>query len=193
MISCNLLWLVFFPQLAILQNHILKKTQEDTPCTQMKIGVLSDTHLYGVNGTLEGILDQHLSDADMILHAGDYVSEEIVLFLEKGNFHGVQGNMDSPDIKQRLPDRRIIRIGSLRLGLVHGWGSSRGLEDRILKEMGPVDVLVYGHSHTPANHVKQGVLLFNPGTATGFASKGGHSVGILHVADGIRGEIIPVD
>lgn len=159
----------------------------------MKIGVLSDTHLYEVNGAFQEIFDRYLSGADMILHAGDYVGEEIVLFLEQGNFHGVQGNMDSPDIKQSLPDRRIIRIGPFRVGLVHGWGSSRGLEDRVLREFEPVDVLVYGHSHTPANHVRQGVHLFNPGTATGFAAKGDHSIGMLHIDSEIRGEIIPLD
>ena len=159
----------------------------------MKIGVLSDTHLYGVNETFETILDQHLSNVDMILHAGDYVGEEIMMFLERGNFYGVQGNMDTPAIKQRLPDRRIIRIGSYKIGLAHGWGSRKGLEERLLKEMEPVDVLVYGHSHTPVNHVTQGVLLFNPGTATGLTSKGNHSIGLLHIGDEIRGEIIPVD
>ena len=159
----------------------------------MKVGVLSDTHLHGVNRKFKSIFDQHLSDVDMILHAGDYVSEEIVLFLDNRDFHGVQGNMDSPAIKQSLPDRRIINIGSFRVGLVHGWGSSQGLEERILKGFEPVDVLVYGHSHTPANHIKKGVLLFNPGTATGFASKGNHSIGILHIDSEIRGEIISVD
>jgi putative phosphoesterase len=159
----------------------------------MKVGVLSDTHLYGVNRTFENILEQHLSDVDMILHAGDYVGEEIMLFLNHGAFHGVQGNMDSPAIKSYLPDRRIINIGSFRIGLVHGWGSSQGLEARLLKEFEPVDVLVYGHSHKPANHIKEGVLLFNPGTATGLASRGNHSIGILHIGSEIRGEIVPVD
>jgi putative phosphoesterase len=62
-----------------------------------------------------------------------------------------------------------------------------------LREFEPVDVLVYGHSHVPANYVRQGVLLFNPGTATGFASKGNHSIGMLHIDKEIRGEIIPLD
>ena len=159
----------------------------------IKVGVLSDTHLYGVNNAFQRIFDRHLSDADMILHAGDYVSEEIVLFLEKTRFHGVQGNMDSPAIKESLPDRKVITIGSFRVGLVHGWGPSRGLEERILKEFQPVDLLVYGHSHTPCDHVKGGVRLFNPGTATGFASGGNHSIGILTIDREIHGEIIPVD
>jgi len=193
MILWNLIWLVFFPQVVIIQSHIFQKVKEDNPCMHIKVGVLSDTHLHGVNRTFESILEQHLSDVDMILHAGDYVSEEIMLFLDHGDFYGVQGNMDSPAIKHHLPDRRIINIGSFRIGLVHGWGSSQGLEERLLKEFDPVDVLVYGHSHNPANHIKKGVLLFNPGTATGFASRGNHSIGILHIGSEIRGEIIPVD
>lgn len=159
----------------------------------MKVGVLSDTHLHGVNNGFRRIFDRHLSDADVILHAGDYVSEEIVLFLDKTHFHGVQGNMDSPAVKESLPDRKVIIIGPFRIGLVHGWGSSRGLEERLLKEFQSVDLLVYGHSHTPCNHVKGGVRLFNPGTATGFASQGKHSIGILTIDREIRCEIIAVD
>jgi len=158
-----------------------------------KIGVLSDTHLYGVNSTLQRIFDQHLSNADMILHAGDYVSEEIVMFLESIPFHGVQGNMDTPGIKGSLPDRKVITIGPFRVGLVHGWGSSKDLEERLLKEFKAVDLLVYGHSHRPCNRVREGVHLFNPGTATGFASHGNHSIGILTIDREIRGKIIPLD
>jgi putative phosphoesterase len=53
-----------------------------------------------------------------------------------------------------------------------------------------VDVIVYGHSHKPVNHIVQGVLLFNPGTASGYSSSGVHSIGILECGDTVKGEII---
>jgi hypothetical protein len=56
-----------------------------------------------------------------------------------------------------------------------------------------VDVIVYGHSHRAMNEVVQGVLLFNPGTASGFSSSGVHSIGILECGDTVKGEIIELD
>lgn len=47
----------------------------------MKIGVISDTHLQRVSRELQEIFYRYLGDAEMILHAGDFVSREIVSFL----------------------------------------------------------------------------------------------------------------
>ena len=159
---------------------------------KIKIGVISDTHLSGVTGEFKQIYDKFLSDKDLILHAGDIVSPEIVDFLNRKNFHGVHGNMDPLEVTEMLPAKKIVELGPYRLGLVHGGGSSAGLEDRIWSEFRShnVDIIVYGHSHHAVNHVREGVLFFNPGTATGFSSSGIHSIGVLELDDTIHGEII---
>jgi putative phosphoesterase len=159
----------------------------------MKIGVLSDTHLHRSERDLRLVFDQYLVGVDLILHAGDYVSSDIIAFLRRKPFHGVQGNMDSVEVKRSLPAKKVIEIAGYRIGLIHGWGSPEGLEDRILNEFRDVDAVVYGHSHKPANHVKEGVLLFNPGTITGFSKAGIHTFGILECGDTLHGEIIEVD
>jgi len=159
----------------------------------MKIGVLSDTHLSGVTRELEEIYNRYLADTDLILHAGDIVSTELIDFFAVHRFHGVYGNMDPAEVHDRLPPKKLIELGDFRLGLIHGWGSSAGLEDRIRNEFQNVDAIVYGHSHRPANHLRDGVLFFNPGTATGHSSTGTHTIGILQVDDAIRGEIITLD
>ncbi len=41
--------------------------------------------------------------------------------------------------------------------------------------------------------VVHGVLLFNPGTASGFSSSGVHTIGILECGDTLKGEIIDLD
>ena len=156
----------------------------------IRIGVISDTHLRRVSKKFEEIYDKYLSDKDLILHAGDVLSPEIVDFLSRKNFHGVHGNMDPFEVRNLLPSKKIIKIGSYRLGLIHGWGSSAGIEDRIWSQFRNVDAIVYGHSHKAANHVREGVLLFNPGTATGFSFTNTHTIGVLEVDDGIHGEII---
>jgi putative phosphoesterase len=160
---------------------------------KMKVGVLSDTHLRQVSKEFREAFEEFLSEVDMILHAGDFVSAEVVEFLGRKNFHGVYGNMDPIEVKERLPDKKVIELGPYRIGLTHGWGPSHGLEARIWSEFQNVDVIVYGHSHRAANHMKNGVLFFNPGTATGFTYSGIHSVGILELDDTIRGEIIPIE
>lgn len=156
----------------------------------MRIGVLSDTHLHRVSKDLREILDHHFSRADVLFHLGDYTSPVVMEFLSSKNFHGVYGNMDPVDIRAVLPEKKIVEIGGFRFGLIHGWGSSQGLEERVLGQFTAVDVIVYGHSHKAMNEVVQGVLLFNPGTASGYSSSGVHSIGILECGDTVKGEII---
>ncbi len=159
----------------------------------MKIGVLSDTHLKRNERDLQLVFDRYLLDVDLIFHAGDYVSSQVVAFLNQKPFHGVQGNMDSLEIKMSLPEKTVVEVKGYRIGLIHGWGSPEGLENRIMEQFQAVDAVVYGHSHKPANHVRDGVLFFNPGTVTGFSSTGVHTLGILECGDTLRGEIIDVD
>jgi len=156
----------------------------------VKIGVLSDTHLHQVTGKLVEIYDQYLSAMDLVIHAGDVVSPDVIDFLNAKDFHGVCGNMDSVDVKQLLPEKEVLNLAGYRIGLIHGWGRSDGLEDRILPLFPEVDIIVYGHSHIAANHARNGILFFNPGTATGYSASGRHSIGVLELGETPRGEII---
>jgi putative phosphoesterase len=157
---------------------------------KMNIGVISDTHLYRVSDEFKAIYKKYLSEMDFILHAGDICSLDVVEFMKNDNFHGVSGNMDPMEVKAKLPDKKIVMAGPYRIGLIHGWGSSEGLENRVLKEFTDVDIIVYGHSHRAFNYIKNGVLLFNPGTATGPSLKGGNSLGILELDEKINGRIV---
>jgi putative phosphoesterase len=178
----------------LLYSHIQGQLNKEgiIPAMTMRIGVISDTHLHRVTRDFRNIFDQYFSDIDMILHAGDFVSLDVVQFLNKKEFHGVQGNMDSLEIKATLPEKEVIEVGAWRLGLIHGWGPSEGLEERIRERFDNVDVIVYGHAHKAANHRREGVLLFNPGTVTGYTSAGVHSVGVLEIGDTVSGEIIDI-
>jgi len=159
---------------------------------KIKIGVLSDTHLNMVNDELRRIKTRYLSDVDYILHAGDIVSVDVAEYLNDGNFFGVHGNMDNHMVRGLLPEKRVMEFGPFRVGLMHGWGSKEGLEDRISHEFKDVDVIVYGHSHMAANHVQDGILFFNPGTAIGYSSSGPHTVGVLEIDKDIKGMIIDI-
>lgn len=195
--SRSRLWLVFFYQLAILHSDFRVLSCEDVfPAIRekfimtVKIGVLSDTHLSRVTKEFKSIFDEYLSEVDLIFHAGDFVSTEIVEFLGRKEFRGVQGNMDSMAVRDLLPEKTLIELGEYKIGMIHGWGPGAGLEERVRDQFQGVDAIVYGHSHRPANHMKDGILLFNPGTAMGYTSSGIHSLGLLELGDTIRGEIV---
>lgn len=154
------------------------------------IGVISDTHLRQVTKEFERLYNEYLSDKDLIIHAGDIVCEDVIDFLSQKPLKAVCGNMDPFEVRKRLLPKQVIEIEGFRIGVIHGWGPSAGLEERIINEMPGVDVIVYGHSHYPANHIKQGVLMFNPGTATGYPSAGFNSIGILEIGNSVQGKII---
>jgi len=158
----------------------------------LKIGILSDTHLKRLTDKLEDIYQKYLFDMDIVIHTGDYVSIEVVEFLDRDNFHGVRGNMDSHEVKQILPDKKVIEAGSHRIGIIHGWGSKDGLEEKIRNEFRDVDIIVYGHSHSPANHIKDGILFFNPGVAIGYSMSDPHTIGILEIDDIVKSKIVDI-
>jgi hypothetical protein len=156
----------------------------------MKIGVVSDTHLKTVDDRLKQIVEVRFKDADMILHAGDVVAPAVLHYLEDFGAVVVQGNMDGAPLSH-LPARRVITALDKRIGLTHGYGSPTGLAERLMGEFPGVDCLVYGHSHLPDNRRVDGVLLFNPGSASSPRSGRPPTVGLLHVDEGgVRGEII---
>lgn len=158
----------------------------------MKIGVISDTHLRGYSSELQKIVDMHFTDVDMILHAGDIVEMEVLdVFLTK-KLEAVAGNMDSALVRDRFPIKKIIKAGAFKIGLIHGWGSPVGLENRISNEFTGIDCLVYGHTHYPANQVNRGVLFFNPGSATEKRFAKVNTIGILEIDDRITGKIIEI-
>lgn len=154
----------------------------------MKIGVLSDTHLTGVTPALERIIEVYFRDVDLVIHAGDMVSLAVYRFLQRFPLEAVQGNMDDRALRDELPEKKILTLGNFKIGVMHGWGPPQGLEERLRREFTGINALVYGHSHLPARHWSGGVYFFNPGSASGY--RHGPSIGTLHLADGISGEII---
>ena len=149
----------------------------------MKIGAISDTHATSFTQLPDRIL-RTLAEVDLIIHTGDFVSRDVLDGLKQlGEVKAVQGNMDSGELKRILPEKEILEIEGIRIGLIHGWGSPYGLDERVGGMFDNVDIIVYGHSHNPQNEVKNGVLFFNPGRAK-------NSFGILTIGKEVRGEIV---
>jgi hypothetical protein len=100
--------------------------------------------------------------------------------------------MDSIAIHNRVPAELIIKLGGFAIGVMHGWGSPAGLEDLVLASFKgkKLDAIIYGHSHEVKNEMRNGVLLFNPGSPTDNRRAAFHSMGILTLEDTITGEIL---
>ena len=160
----------------------------------MKVGVISDTHLRGPDDRLLDIVRKHFHDVELILHAGDLVDLRVLDAFGDKDVIAVCGNMDSSRVGVEIPPKRVLQIGRFRIGLIHGWGSPLDLEERIRREFDNIDCIVYGHSHYPANHIREGILFFNPGTACDRRHAGSNTIGILDVGkDTITGRIIAID
>ena len=158
----------------------------------MKIAVISDTHLRQLTDTFQKQIEPHLKEVDMVLHAGDWVGTEILGFLNTYPLTAVYGNMDDPYIKQVLSEKEIITVNGFRLGLTHGRGSSINIEERIKKEFKNVDAIIYGHTHKPSSHWREGILYFNPGSATQNRSLEYNTMGLITIGKSIETQIITI-
>jgi uncharacterized protein len=157
----------------------------------MKIGVISDTHLPKPTEALHHINEKIFVDVSMVLHAGDLTRLAILEAFSDKDVIAVAGNMDRHDVTAKLPPKEIVEIEGYRIGLIHGWGSPNGLENKVFNCFQKVHAIVYGHTHRASNRMRGGVLMFNPGAFSGtFLWGRDRSVGILTLDDGVRGTII---
>lgn len=134
----------------------------------MLIGVISDTHIPERASKMPEIVFELFSEVDMILHAGDLVSYDVLNDLEKiAPVKCSQGNMDRA-YGLKLPRNVFLEIEGLKIGLNHGEVYPRGDTQQlkyIAMEMG-VEVLITGHTHWPFIKEVKDVLLLNPGSPT---------------------------
>lgn len=160
----------------------------------MRILVLSDTHIPSRASSLPGEVWREFQSADLVIHAGDLESVEILEEMEAvaRELKAVRGNMDPPSLERRIPEMEILELQGIKLAVVHGhqWGRPR--PTRVAQEMaGQADVVVYGHTHLPAIRQLGKILVINPGSPT---SPRGHispSYGIITMEKGDpRAEII---
>ncbi|MDQ7093946.1 metallophosphoesterase family protein [Desulfosporosinus sp. PR] len=151
----------------------------------MHIAVLSDTHLRA-GRSLPKVVWEQLAEADLILHAGDLTHSGLLAELSLlAPVKAVCGNCDSWDVN--LPNQEWIECESFKIGLIHGHqGQGKTTLERAFKAFAPkpVDVIVFGHSHTPTLEWHNGVLMFNPGSPTDKRREPQYSFGWLDVQAG---------
>lgn len=120
------------------------------------IGVISDTH-----GLLRPKALAALQGSDLIVHAGDIGSPDVIEALEGlAPVFAVRGNVDREAWARRFARTQVVDVEGLFLYVLH---------DVTELDLDPVaanlNVVISGHSHRPSVTKDRGILYLNPGSA----------------------------
>jgi uncharacterized protein len=131
------------------------------------VAVLADTHLPRGTRTLPRECLEVLAQADLILHAGDVTSAEVLRVLQElAPVRAVHGNMDDAELRASLPRETVVEAGGARIGMVHIPGPSAGRAERLAASFPGCDAVVYGHTHMPELTRHGELWILNPGSPT---------------------------
>ena len=120
------------------------------------IGVISDTH-----GMLRTAAQDALQGVDLIIHAGDVGSLEVLKVLrEIAPVYAVRGNMDGGNLGAILSPTEVVDINGTLFYVLHDLGHL-DLDPAAAGFSG----VIYGHTHRPSLEEKNGILYLNPGSA----------------------------
>ncbi|WP_460966248.1 metallophosphoesterase family protein [Pedococcus soli] len=131
--------------------------------------LLADTHLPKRAKDLPAVVWAAVDEADLVVHAGDWVDVASLDALEAraARLVGVAGNNDHGVLREQLPEFATVTVEGLRFGVLHETGQSTGREARCEAAYPDLDVLVFGHSHIPWDTTTpRGLRLLNPGSPT---------------------------
>lgn len=132
----------------------------------MRLGILSDTH-----GYFHPALPTYLAGVDLILHAGDVGTPDILDQLESlAPTRAVWGNIDGTSIRRRSEEHFKEIVGGMKIWMTHIAGHpaawQRGMGGHLRAD--PPDLFICGHSHIlRIERVKTlgNMLYINPGAA----------------------------
>jgi uncharacterized protein len=152
----------------------------------MRVAVLSDTHSPRFWKGCPPPLAAHLTGADLILHAGDVctaeVLDELMMFAP---VRVVLGNNDRPEVAAwGAPETLELELEGLRLAMVHDSGPAGGRAARLRRRFPAADLVIFGHSHIPMDLTEDGLRIFNPGSPTDKRRQPYGTLGELTIIDG---------
>jgi putative phosphoesterase len=162
----------------------------------MRVVVLSDTHAPRRWRSCPERVAEHLRTADLILHAGDVCTPEVLDELTGyAPVQAVRGNNDGPDVAEwGAPDVLEVTLAGVRVAMLHDSGPATGRLARMGRRFPEADLVVFGHSHIPLMQAGEGLLIFNPGSPTDRRRQPKGTIGLLRLEAGriADAEIVPV-
>jgi len=135
----------------------------------MRLLIMSDTHVPTRAKDLPSVLWDEVAAADVVFHAGDWMTARLVdeLAGRSARLVAVYGNNDGPDVRERLPEVARVILDGIPIAVVHETACKAGREIRADHDYPDTDLLIFGHSHIPWDSVSPGGMrLLNPGSPT---------------------------
>jgi putative phosphoesterase len=149
------------------------------------IAIISDTHMPRGGRRLPEAFVERIAGAELLLHAGDFMTVEALRELERIGppLVGVHGNVDTAELRGLLPAERVVVVEEARIAMVHDAGPAAGRLERMRARFGDrADALVFGHSHMPLHErAGDGFQIFNPGSPTERRRAPSHTMGLARV------------
>lgn len=182
----------------------------------LTLGVIADTHIPDRSRRLPPQVLAVFLQAEVahILHAGDISLPGVLRELgQVAPVTAVRGNRDWFGFRG-LPLSRTLTFEDVSIGLTHGHGGWRSyivdkfnylrkgplafqdIKERAISLLpSEVNVVVFGHTHSPMNQVEKGQLIFNPGSPCCPVPRHAlPSVGLLTIdGDRVVGNIVSLD
>ena len=153
----------------------------------MRIAVLSDTHAPRFWKRCPPAVAEHVRDVDLILHAGDVCTVEVLEELAAyAPVRAVLGNNDGPDVANWCaPETWECELEGLAVAMIHDSGPKTGRPLRMRRRFPGADLVIFGHSHIPMDLSADGLRIFNPGSPTDKRRQPYGTLGRLEISDGV--------
>lgn len=141
--------------------------------SHLRIGLIADTHMPGSRAELWPQISQAFAGVDMIFHAGDLHTADVIDQLGSiAPTYVARGNGDVDVEHPMLRDEWLLDVGGQQIGIVHqfphpGRASAAKIDKRLTRhfvDQRP-DLVVYGHTHHESVHTINDQLFINPGSA----------------------------
>lgn len=128
----------------------------------MNIVIMSDTH-FSQGFSLDSAILKHISDAEMIIHCGDFTSPEFYNFLKTSKkLVAVRGNNDHK-LADMLGTEEKIELEGFKIVIIHGHYVRL---ENLHRKYSDSDIIVFGHTHHPSIENIEEQLIINPGSLT---------------------------
>jgi putative phosphoesterase len=158
--------------------------------------VLSDTHAPRRWQACPPRVAEHLRQADLILHAGDVCTADVLRELaDYAPVLAVLGNNDGPDVAAwGAPPALETELDGLPVAMIHDSGAATGRLRRLRGLFPAAALVVFGHSHIPLDEAAGQVRIFNPGSPTDRRRQSRGTIGLLRIEDSglTEARIVPV-